>query len=374
MVVQVVRRLRSYHSGRAACSDRMNPMSRLVPHSLSLSSTMFWKRLIKNENLAVMNLHYKGKKQLLNGEALLWADIANPSEKRKPKYIDEISVKPVGYTLAAPITQSTLGWNITANGKMEPMFIFLKSRIDSDLQANALKELKRKTTPFKSCAKSGRPELKQAVRYNGLKDPEASEWNPGFREKKRYGCIEPVSDLTPYPELRALLEQMSVIFRVFFSRKWGHAFTMCPEPFRLKGKSGRSLPYSRLAILKSAASAVHLDGDNGMGVACMTTIEDPDDPYKGGTFCFVEYGLQIAVRPGDMLIANTPEHWHCNVGKIIGTKYSIVAYFSKRLASQIMNDKWREQTGDTYETFKEREARQWGRLGRPVPKGGMFAK
>ncbi|MGA8272491.1 MAG: hypothetical protein WB919_13105 [Candidatus Sulfotelmatobacter sp.] len=71
-------------------------MSRLVPHSLSLSSTMFWKRLIKNENLAVMNLHYRGKKQLLNGEALLWADIAKPSEKRKPKYIDEISVKPVG--------------------------------------------------------------------------------------------------------------------------------------------------------------------------------------------------------------------------------------------------------------------------------------
>jgi hypothetical protein len=334
---------------------------------------MFWKRLIKNENLAVMNLHYKGKK-LVNGEAYLWADIANPSEKRNPKYIDKISSskKPAGYKLAAPITQSTLGWNINSKGKIEPMFIFLKGKIDADLQANALAELKRQPTPFKSCAKSGRPELKQAVRYNGHKNPEASEWNPGFREKKRYGYIEPVSDLTPYPELRALLEQMSDIFRRFFPRKWGHAFTMCPEPFRLKGKSGRSLPYSRLAILKSAASAIHVDADNGMGVACMTTIEDSNDPYKGGTFCFVEYGLQIAVRPGDMLIANTPEHWHCNVAKITGTKYSIVAYFSKRLASQPMVEKWRAQTGQIFETSKEREARQWGRLKRPVPKRGMF--
>jgi len=331
---------------------------------------MFWTSRITAENMQPMFLYGKNKKKLPKGQAELWSAGPKNSPKRVPQYLDEVDPK-YAKTLASPITQSTIGWNVTATGRFEPMFIFLKSKIEPEFQVNALKELQRVPSPFKTCKKSGRPELMQAVRYNGHKNPEASEWNPGYREKKRFGHFEIAGmhgDLTNYPDLKALLKEMGKVFQHFYPRKFGHALTLCPARFRLAG-----MPYSRLAILKSAASAIHVDSDNGMGVACMTTIEDPDDHYNGGVFCFVEYGIQIAVRPGDMLIANTPAHWHCNVAKITGTKYSIVAYFTKRLGtSQIMNDKWREQTDDDYETFEERETRYWGRVGLPRPKRGMF--
>lgn len=62
----------------------------------------------------------------------------------------------------------------------------------------------------------------------------------------------------------------------------------------------------------------------------MTTIKPPSGS-KGGEFCFVEYGVQIGVAPGDLLIAATPKHWHCNLSPVIGTKYSIICYFKDAL-------------------------------------------
>jgi hypothetical protein len=63
----------------------------------------------------------------------------------------------------------------------------------------------------------------------------------------------------------------------------------------------------------------------------MTSIQDPTAPYSGGAFCFVEYGVQIAVRPGDFLIASTPTDWHANLTRVVGEKYSVVAYFKQVL-------------------------------------------
>ena len=69
-----------------------------------------------------------------------------------------------------------------------------------------------------------------------------------------------------------------------------------PAPFR----HGLSI-FTNLTILQSACSAIHKDTPNGKGFACMTTVEGPGRTYSGGTFCFVDFGVTIAVKPGDLL-------------------------------------------------------------------------
>lgn len=49
--------------------------------------------------------------------------------------------------------------------------------------------------------------------------------------------------------------------------------------------------------------------------------------YAGGAFCLLEYGIQIPLQPGDLLITATAREWHRNVTPVQGEKYSIVAYY-----------------------------------------------
>ena len=75
----------------------------------------------------------------------------------------------------------------------------------------------------------------------------------------------------------------------------------------------------------------------------MTSVADPDPAkrYSGGTFCFVKYGVSVAVTPGDILIASTPQDWHADLTPVQGLKYSIVAYYKQTLHSPNILAKYR---------------------------------
>lgn len=322
-------------------------MAQIVPSTLSPTAKKFWETRIRQYN---MDSHVSLRKHPLMPPGKAESLSAGPDGiRKKSQYLDE-AMRDYVAQLKPPISpgMNAIGWY-----RGEPLFIILRNQIGPEIRERAMLEMG--NAPFTPCnSTSGRYELKGASRYNQHKTW-AGEWNPGYRVKHRFGVIEIAKqgDLANYPDVRKLVRVMGGIWQKFYPQKFRHAVTLCPDAMRLAGT-----PFSRLAVLKSAASAVHVDSQNGLGVACMTTIQGPGKPYEGGVFCFVEFGIQIAVKPGDVLIANTPAHWHCNIGKITGVKYSVVAYFTKMLGtSQVMNDKFREATGAKYDMRADRDAR-----------------
>jgi len=267
--------------------------------------------------------------------------------------------------LPPPLRMNAIGWY---KGKV--VFIFLRSgKIGPVIQKKAFDELEA-IPNFTPCKDSARAELKKATGYNRRKtNTLAFEWNPGHRADSYHGNeIIPSKHgkMEGHPHTEKLLRQMWGIFQRTLPMKFVEPNMLCPDPFRIAGTG-----FTRLAVLKSAASAIHTDSANGPGFACMTTL-GTFPRYTGGTFCFVEFRLKIAVQPVDILIANTPAHFHCNIGSIDGLKYSVVAYFKKLLASQPLNAKYRAKTGAKYDTWTEREQRKWDRLNMPRPKHWRF--
>jgi hypothetical protein len=305
-------------------------MARIVPSTLTFTEKRWFTALIKKYQMRSMFL----KQKLPSATA----------QSYRNRYLDQVDP---AYTakLARPLKMNAIGW---FNGK--PVFILLRGQIGPVIQKRAFDELEAIATVFTSCKDSARPELKKAIQYNGHKNPEASEWNPGHNAT-RHGTIEPSKHGAAIgPHVGKLLRVMYAIYQKTLPKEWLMPNTLCPEPFRIAGTG-----FARLAVLKSAASAIHTDGANGTGFAAMTTLSG-EPRYKGGTFCFVEFGIQIAVQPGDILIAATPRHLHCNIEPIKGLKYSVVAYFRQVLGtSQIMNKKYRAKTGAEYRTKAERE-------------------
>jgi hypothetical protein len=322
-------------------------MARIVPSTLTFTEKRWFTRLIKKHQMRPIFL----KQKLPNGQAQKWRNL----------YLDKIDPA-YTKTLAPPNRMNAIGWY---EGK--PVFIFLRGQIGPVIQQNAFDELEAIAKKFTSCNKSARPELKKAIKYNDHKNPEASEWNPGHNAT-RHGTIDPSKHgATVGPHVGKLLQKMWAIYREMLPMHWLMPNMLCPEPFRIAGTG-----FGRLAVLKSAASAIHTDGANGTGYAAMTTLST-FPRYTGGTFCFVEFGIKIAVQPGDILIAATPAHLHCNIGPINGLKYSVVAYFRKVLGtSQLMNDKEMAKTGKKHSTWDEREQRHWDRLKMPRPKHWRF--
>ena len=87
----------------------------------------------------------------------------------------------------------------------------------------------------------------------------------------------------------------------------------------------------------------------------------------------MEFGIRVAVQPGDILIAATPQYLHCNIKPITGLKYSVVAYFRKKLGtSQTMLKKFQNATGTKFDSWDDREERKWKRSGLPRPKHWRF--
>lgn len=98
--------------------------------------------------------------------------------------------------------------------------------------------------------------------------------------------------------------------------------------------------FSTITCLKSCPAAIHTDSGNASkdqtSFTCLTTVREPDFE-GGGEFCFIEYGLKVPVKPGDILIGQTTREWHLNITPVRGTKYSLVAYYRrKNLANPLM--------------------------------------
>jgi hypothetical protein len=100
-------------------------------------------------------------------------------------------------------------------------------------------------------------------------------------------------------------------------------------------------------LLKSAPTAVHKDSANAdAGLTCLTTL----GKFTGGSLLFPQFGLELPVQPGDLIIAATHRHWHCNVRKRVGTRYSLitgqVGEGVKFIA--VLQDEWVDTTCDPY--------------------------
>ena len=107
--------------------------------------------------------------------------------------------------------------------------------------------------------------------------------------------------------------------------------------------------FSNVTLLRSCPAAIHKDQGNARknqtSFTCLTSVGRRDKKgevvFSGGTFCLIEYGIKIPVRPGDILIAQTTREWHCNVKPVKGVKYSIVCYYRRRLADpNLKPGKW----------------------------------
>ncbi len=90
--------------------------------------------------------------------------------------------------------------------------------------------------------------------------------------------------------------------------------------------------FSTATLLKSAPTAVHKDSANAdAGLTCLTTL----GKFTGGSLLFPQFGLELPVQPGDLIIAATHRHWHCNVRKRVGTRYSVITYYRERLVDKL---------------------------------------
>lgn len=305
-------------------------MAHVVPNSLSFEEKRWFKALIKKFQMRSIFLK---KRELPYAKPQDWRGLY--LEDKAKDYIPTLTRSP---------GMNTIGWY-----EGELVFIYLRGRngIGPEIQKRAFDELE--VIDFTTCKDSARLELQNAVRYNAL----ASEWNPGHRLSSYNGneIVVAKDGLTSdYPDVEKLIQCMWKTFRNTLPKHWAQAHTLCPKPLRVAGTG-----FTRLAVLKSAASAIHTDDANGPGFAAMTTLKTWP-PSTGGTFCFMEFGQLISVQPGDILIANTPKFWHCNVGEIEGLKYSIVAYFKRILGtSKPIIAKYRAKTGMKDSTRMDRD-------------------
>lgn len=246
------------------------------------------------------------------------------------------------------IDHDAIGWN--EEGRL--MFVFRKGVLDKEVQNEAFEGLQQLDAAgsFWSCNKSHRPELKGAVGFNTpAATVEARELNIGHHEMGRiFKFTRGNPKLEYYLKTFNLLHQMSGVYQRTLPDHFRAQNSNVPAKGVVPAAKHRvGIPadlrlgmsaFSTIALLKSAPSAVHKDSKNGDNFACMTSVADPDPAqrYSGGTFCFVKYGVTIAVTPGDILIASTPQDWHANLTPVQGLKYSIVAYYKRTLHSPKM--------------------------------------
>jgi hypothetical protein len=264
---------------------------------------------------------------------------------RKARYLPDVQlpahyapqVRKVSEDVIAKGKNGAIAWD--KNGRF--LFFYLRERhgkpaISRRVQAQASTGLQRMI--FTPCDESSRPELKGAIRFNDHRDPVAGEINLGWmslyggfkigtRLKNPQKIANYQHNAAQFQHVEPLLEVFTEIFRDALPA----AFARNNTWIKTERRMGNLSPFSTLTLLRSAPSAVHVDQNNeGGSLAVMTTLPGKES-YKGGTFCFPEYAIEIGVKPGDILIAATPSQWHTNIERVVGEKYSVIAYFKRGL-------------------------------------------
>jgi hypothetical protein len=86
--------------------------------------------------------------------------------------------------------------------------------------------------------------------------------------------------------------------------------------------------FSTITLNRNILFGAHEDGNNMPGtMGCLTALGD----YGGGILCLPRLGAAFDIRPRDLLIADTNEEFHTNLGPIVGKRYSVVAYLHSSL-------------------------------------------
>lgn len=252
------------------------------------------------------------------------------------------------------ITYPAIGWD--DDGQL--MFMFLKNVLSEDAQQKAMVGLPH--FAWSNCDDSSRglqanPRFGVLNRANWFNRSEgqpnpvvAEEVNGGFVGRKDISEMGATTNAKQAAQNRQALQSMLPLiiemgdkFEEDLPKTFGHhkhKMRKVPE-VRLTP----DFPFTTYTFLRSAPAAIHVD-DNAIvtphtkssqatpSYALMTSVA-PSDDYKGGEFCLVQYELAFKVRPGDLLMAATSKHYHCNLSPVIGTKYSIILYVKGQLTS-----------------------------------------
>jgi hypothetical protein len=80
--------------------------------------------------------------------------------------------------------------------------------------------------------------------------------------------------------------------------------------------------FSSVTVNNGVIFPSHVDSRNLSGPACITAFGD----WRGGALCFPRLRVAFPLQPGDVLIADTTSEQHGNVGPMLGTRISVVAY------------------------------------------------
>jgi hypothetical protein len=80
--------------------------------------------------------------------------------------------------------------------------------------------------------------------------------------------------------------------------------------------------FSTVTVNRNAIFRSHADAKNGTGFACITTFGN----FTGGELCFPRLRVAFALKPGDVLIADTNREQHGNVGPLVGDRISVICY------------------------------------------------
>jgi hypothetical protein len=90
--------------------------------------------------------------------------------------------------------------------------------------------------------------------------------------------------------------------------------------------AGYTIPgtmFSTLTVNRTALFRSHEDGSNlPGGLACLAAFGD----FAGGDLCFPRFSVSCPIEPGDLLICDSSQEQHGNIGPLSGQRISIVAY------------------------------------------------
>jgi 2-oxoglutarate-Fe(II)-dependent dioxygenase family protein len=84
-------------------------------------------------------------------------------------------------------------------------------------------------------------------------------------------------------------------------------------------------PFSSATLNNRVLCPSHVDGRNSVGPACLTAFGQ----WTGAELCFPRLRVAFQLQPGDVLMADTVNEQHGNVGLLSGTRISVVAYLRK---------------------------------------------
>jgi hypothetical protein len=101
-----------------------------------------------------------------------------------------------------------------------------------------------------------------------------------------------------------------------------------------KAMTGYTVPgtmFSTITINQTALFRSHADRNNLEGaLGCLAAF----GKFSGGELCFPRFGVSCPLEPGDLLIGDTNREQHGNIGPLVGTRISIVAYMRGDLSSK----------------------------------------